>query len=345
MAERLRTVQWRDGALVLLDQTRIPETLQSVSLRSVEEVVDAIRRLVVRGAPAIGAAAAYGVAIAARQASGPEQFAELCRSLQQARPTAVNLAWAVARVRKSVDSLVESGRADEAFSCAVAEADRICAEDMAANQAIARHGRQVLEGVRSVITHCNTGDLATVSGGTALGVVLHAHEMGQSLHVFVDETRPRFQGLRLTAWELGRAGIPATIIPDGAGAFLMQQGRVDVAIVGADRIAANGDAANKIGTFSLACCARAHGVPFYVAAPFSTFDLSCPSGAQIPIEERDAGEVLQAAGLAAAPEGAEVLNLAFDVTPAALVTGIITEHGILRAPYQASIRALAESLV
>ncbi len=238
---------------------------------------------------------------------------------------------------RCVSPSVGAGHWELAYEEAIRESGLIATEDIAANAAIAEYGYALIPDGAGVLTHCNTGDLATVSGGTALGVIRRAHESGRRVHVFADETRPRFQGLRLTAWELGREGIPVTVIPDGAAAYIMGLGRVDIVIVGADRIAANGDTANKIGTYSLAVAARAHGIPFYFAAPTTTVDLDSPEGSAIPIEERDAAEVLRPAGLDEAPPGVEVLNYAFDVTPAGLIAGIIAETGILRADYRHSI--------
>jgi len=340
LADPLRTVDWREGRLVLIDQTKIPLSLEYVELTSSSQVVSAIKSMAVRGAPAIGAAAAYGVAFAARECAGDAgRFSELVCALREARPTAVNLMWAVDRVVSRIAPAVESGRTEDAFALAVREAGAICEEDIAANTRIGEAGAALIPHGARVLTHCNAGELATVSGGTALAVILHAHRQGRNISVFADETRPRFQGLRLTAWELGRAGVPVTVIPDSAAAWLMGRGRVDVVVVGADRIAANGDIANKIGTYSVAVNARAHGIPFYVAAPVSTVDLSCPDGSHIPIEERDASEVLGPAGLAAPPDGVAVMNPAFDVTPADLIAAIITDRGVLSPDYSLSIPA------
>ncbi len=336
----IRTVEWRHGRLALIDQTRIPFALERVFCSTPGEVEEAIRRMVVRGAPAIGAAGAYGVALALKEWKGPDAFEREVQQLRDARPTAVNLRWAVDRAAVAARAALEDGGPAEALEAALREAHAIAREDEEANAAIASHGLELVPEEAAILTHCNTGDLATVTGGTALGVIRAAFRAGRRIRVFADETRPRFQGLRLTAWELGRAGIPVTVIPDGAAASLMRAGQVDLVIVGADRIAANGDVANKIGTYSLAVCARAHGVPFYVAAPASTFDPSCPSGEAIPIEDRDPGEVLAPAGLEAPPPGARVLNPAFDVTPAALVSAIVTEKGVLRGDYARSIRAM-----
>jgi len=336
----LRTVQWAEGRLMLIDQTRIPLALEYLFVSTAQEVEEAIRKMVVRGAPAIGAAGAYGVALALMRWSGREEFERDVRRLRDARPTAVNLRWAVDRACGAAGPWLDRDDPAGAFDAALREAHSIAREDEEANRAIARFGVGLVPEDAGILTHCNTGDLATVTGGTALGIIREAFRAGRRLRVFADETRPRFQGLRLTAWELGRAGIPVTVIPDGAAASVMRSGQVDLVLVGADRIAANGDVANKIGTYSLAVCARAHGVPFYVAAPVSTFDLSCPSGEAIPIEERDASEVLGPAGLDWPPPGARVFNPAFDVTPAELVSAIVTERGIIRGDYVRGIRSL-----
>lgn len=342
MSSRLTTVEWKNNSLILIDQRALPQRFETLEITSLPELVEAIQTLAVRGAPALGAAGAYGVALVLRDCRDAVAFEHRIRLLREARPTAVNLGWGVARVVRSVSPHVAAGRWDLAYEDAVREAGIIATEDVAANAAIAEHGHMLIPDGAGVLTHCNTGDLATVSGGTALGVIRRAHELGRKVHVFADETRPRFQGLRLTSWELGREGIPVTVIPDGAAAYLMGLGRVHLVIVGADRIAANGDTANKVGTYSLAVAAKAHAIPFYVAAPTTTVDLDCPDGSAIPIEERDASEVLHPAGLNEAPPGVDVLNYAFDVTPADLITGIITETGILRPDYR---RSIAEALV
>ncbi len=337
MSRRLTTVEWKANSLILIDQRALPQSFETLEITSLPELVEAIQTLAVRGAPALGAAGAYGVALVLRDCRDVGEFEHRIWILREARPTAVNLAWGVDRVVRSVSPHVAAGHWDLAYEEAVRESGLIATEDIAANAAIADWGQSLVPDGAGVLTHCNTGDLATVSGGTALGVIRRAHELGRTLHVFADETRPRFQGLRLTSWELGRAGIPVTVIPDGAAAYLMRLRRVNLVIVGADRIASNGDTANKIGTYSLAVAAQAHGIPFYVAAPTTTVDLACPNGSEIPIEERDAAEVLHPAGLQEAPAGVEVLNYAFDVTPAGLIAGIITETGILRPDYSRSI--------
>jgi methylthioribose-1-phosphate isomerase len=280
--------------------------------------------MVVRGAPAIGVSAAFGLAMTAMQGG---DLAAAAAELRRARPTAVNLAWAIDRMLRASGDLTR-------------EAERILAEDLAANRAMGAHGAQLLGDRVTVLTHCNAGALATAGYGTALGVIRAAVEAGKRVAVFADETRPYLQGARLTAWELQRDGIDVTLITDSMAGHFFQQGQFDAVIVGADRIAANGDAANKIGTYTVAVLAHAHGVPFYVAAPVSTIDPDCPSGAQIPIEERSAQEVTEIFGSRVAPEGISVRHPAFDVTPARLISAIITERGVMRAPYDESIAAL-----
>jgi methylthioribose-1-phosphate isomerase len=308
-----QTIEWVDGVVRLIDQRRLPEELTFVECGTVDELCEAITTLAVRGAPALGAAGAMGVALAA--ATG-EPLADAARRLKATRPTAVNLAWGVDRAL---------GAGDPA-----AEAVRIAAEDVERNRRLGANGAELLPHDARVLTHCNAGSLACVGYGTALGVIRAAHERGRRPSVWVDETRPVLQGARLTAWELGRLGIPYTLVADAMAGSLFGSGDVDAVIVGADRIAANGDVANKIGTYGLAVLARHHGVPFYVAAPVSTFDPDTPDGAAIPVERRDGDEVAVLAGRRLAPEGAAVENRAFDVTPAALVTAYVTEEGIRR---------------
>ena len=309
--------------LSLLDQRLLPREETWIECRTASEVADAIRTMVVRGAPAIGVAAAYGMAMA--RIAG-DDLAVAANVLKAARPTAVNLAWAVDRMLRANGEL--------------AEAERIHREDVEANQSMGRHGAALLGQQATVLTHCNAGALATAGYGTALGVIRAAVESGRRVAVFADETRPYLQGARLTAWELLRDGIDVTLITDNMSGHFFQQGKFDAVIVGADRIAANGDAANKIGTYTVAVLANAHGVPFYIAAPVSTIDPACPSGAEIPIEERSAEEVTEVFGARVAPEGVQVRHPAFDVTPARLITAIITERGVLRPPYGEAIRAL-----
>ncbi|HEV7921343.1 MAG TPA: S-methyl-5-thioribose-1-phosphate isomerase [Thermoanaerobaculia bacterium] len=315
-------LRWDGKALFLLDQRLLPREEVWLECRTASAVAEAIRTMVVRGAPAIGISAAFGMAMAARAGEDLQRTAD---EMKRSRPTAVNLAWAVDRM------LAHSG--DPA-----AEAERILEEDVAANRAMGRFGAELLGVTSTVLTHCNAGALATGGYGTALGVIRAAVESGRSVAVFADETRPYLQGARLTAWELQRDGIDVTLITDSMSGHFFQQGKFDAAIVGADRIAANGDTANKIGTYTVAVLAHAHGVPFYVAAPLSTIDPACPSGAEIPIEERSENEVVEMNGTRVAPEGIHVRHPAFDVTPARLITAIITERGVLRPPFPEAIR-------
>lgn len=339
------TISWVHDHVEIIDQTLLPAELRVIALRSVDEVVDAIERLAVRGAPAIGACGAYGVVVAidelvaAGSPVGPDDLGPLAEQIAAARPTAVNLRWAVDRV---VDRIAPLTTATDRRAAALAEAQAVFAEDRAACDAIGRHGAAELPDARTLMTHCNAGRLATTGIGTALGVVYGKAREGHDVQVYVSETRPLLQGARLTVWELASAGIPVTLMPDSSACGLLASGRVDAVVVGADRIAANGDVANKVGTFSHAVAADRVGVPFYVAAPTSTIDIAMATGAEIDIETRSEDEV-QASDLRAAHPGpVDVWNPAFDVTPADLVTGIITEVGVLRADFQESIaRALA----
>jgi methylthioribose-1-phosphate isomerase len=331
-------VRFAGDRLVLLDQTVLPGREVEREYTRWEDVADAIRTLVVRGAPAIGVAAAFGVVLAAR-ASRAESTSELLADVETAtkglaatRPTAVNLFWALDRMRRTAEAM-RSRTVAEVRERLLAEAGAILAEDLAANRALGEHGAALVPSHARVLTHCNAGALATAGYGTALGVVRAAHAAGKLDVLWVDETRPVMQGSRLTAWECVRDGIPHRLIADVAAASLMARGQVDLIVTGADRIAANGDTANKIGTYALAVLARHHGVPFYVAAPFSTIDASLASGAEIPIEERDASEVRRVGPQQTAPETSPVYNPAFDVTPAALIAAIITERGVFRGPY------------
>ncbi len=335
-------IRWAGGELHLLDQRLLPLRESVARITDPEEVARAIRTMVVRGAPAIGVAAAFGLVLSVRQANRRKRpwrpaFEEAASELGATRPTAVNLSWAIDRMRRVAASLP-----DEPHGAAFhleKEAEAILEEDVRANRAIGAHGAKLLpEG--SVLTHCNAGALATAGFGTALGVVRAAVAAGKRIHVFVDETRPFLQGARLTAWELMKDGIPCTLIADGAAASLMAAGKVKAAIVGADRIAANGDVANKIGTYGVAVLCRAHRIPFYVAAPVSTVDPKVRTGRQIPIEERDGREVTHVMGTRVAPHGVPVANPSFDVTPARYVTAIVTEKGVLRPPFAGAIRSL-----
>ena len=310
------TIEWRDGVVRMIDQRVLPDRLAFLDVTTVDQLCEAIRTLAVRGAPALGVAGAMGVALAS--VTGEDPAAASAR-LVATRPTAVNLTWGVARARAAADP--------------VAEAVAMAAEDVSRNRRLGAHGATLLPAGARVLTHCNAGGLACAGFGTAIGVIRSA----DVAHVWVDETRPLLQGARLTAWELDRLGIPATVIPDVRAGSLLAEGRIDCVVVGADRIAANGDVANKVGTYPLAVLARHHGVPFYVAAPTSTVDLACPTGADIPIERRSGDEVAQLAGTRTIPAGVEAENLAFDVTPAALVTAIVTEAGVVTAPYPAGL--------
>ncbi|GIU86890.1 MAG: methylthioribose-1-phosphate isomerase [Acidimicrobiia bacterium] len=324
-----RSVSWRRGRVRILDQRALPHRVLHVECTTADDVCDAIARLVVRGAPALAVAGAYGVALAAHRSRSPAAVDAAARRLAAARPTAVNLARGVEQALRAY----RRGGAAGALACAEALAE----DDVARNRAIGAHGAGVVADGARVLTHCNAGALACVGYGTALGVIRAAAEQGRRVHVWVGETRPVLQGARLTAWELGRLGIEATLVADTVPASLMARGEIDVVVVGADRIAANGDVANKIGTYALAVLARQHGVPFYVAAPTATIDLATPDGDAIVIEERDPAEVLTVAGVPVAPREARARNPAFDVTPARLVTGVVTEVGIARPPYRRSL--------
>ncbi|MBW3621784.1 MAG: S-methyl-5-thioribose-1-phosphate isomerase [Armatimonadetes bacterium] len=341
------TVDWRDGRIVMVDQTLLPQTYRVLEYDNYREVADAIREMKVRGAPAIGVTAAFALALAARSlpddpSAREEAFEEACRILAATRPTAVNLFWAIEEMR----AVYRVHRAQDARTLAetlLHRAKEIQREDVEANRRMGAFGASLIPEEATVLTHCNAGALATAGYGTALGVIRAAVEAGKRIQVLADETRPRLQGAMLTAYELQRDGIPVTLIADGAAAGLMRQGKIQCAVVGADRIAANGDVANKIGTYSVALACRYHRIPFYVAAPLSTIDLSLPSGEEIPIEERDANEVTHLRGEPVAPDGVDALNPAFDVTPAELVTAIITEKGIASAPYEESLKALRDT--
>lgn len=345
-----RTLEWVASAagaplLRLIDQRRLPTSVEFLECRTSDEVADAIRKMAVRGAPAIGAAAAFGLVLGAREAASAvgtdfrEAFEAACRRMAGTRPTAVNLFWAIDRMQRRFEALLPQG-VQAVVAGLEAEALAIAEEDVAINRCIGRNGAAVIRGGDGILTHCNTGSLATAEYGTALGVIRAAHEEGKGIHVYVDETRPFLQGARLTLWELMQEGIPATLITDNMAGYVMKKGLVQVVVVGADRVAGNGDVVNKIGTYSVAVLARAHRIPFYVAAPLSTVDLGMARGDDVPIEERDPSEVTHLFGVQVAPEGADVLNPAFDVTPSELVTGIITERGIARPPYHRSLPAL-----
>jgi methylthioribose-1-phosphate isomerase len=339
----VETIQWTDAGVVMIDQTRLPREEVYVTCRDYREVAEAIRSMVIRGAPAIGVAAAMGVALGMLQADPSRLDSELetiCATLAATRPTAVNLFWAIDRMKKLYDG-IRACSVEEIRRRLVEEARQIRLEDIAINEAIGRHGAPLVPDGKTVLTHCNAGALATAGYGTALGVVRAAIASGKRIDVFADETRPFLQGARLTVWELQHDGIPATLITDNMAGHFLKSGRIGCVVVGADRIAANGDVANKIGTYTVAVLARENGVPFYVAAPVSTLDLSLPSGDRIPIEQRPAAEVTHVFGVAVAPEGVRVENPAFDVTPHRYVTAIVTERGVARPPYTESLRQLA----
>ncbi len=329
-------VEWKDGCVRLLDQQALPHSVTYLDCSDYRVVAQAIKDLRVRGAPAIGIAAAMGVALGAQslKAQTVDTFSkdvcDICDHLAATRPTAVNLFWAIAQMKKVLNSQ-RNASVDELKACLIAEACRILVEDIKMNKAIGRHGAAVLAEGQTVMTHCNAGSLATGGYGTALGVVRAAWEAGKNVSVIAGETRPVLQGARLTVWELQQDKIPVTLVTDNMAGTLMRQGRIQVCVVGADRIAVNGDVVNKIGTYSLAVLAHAHGVPFYVAAPGSTIDAAMTTGDGIPIEERDTGEVANVLGLTRiTPENTDIYNPAFDMTPATLITGIITERGIFR---------------
>lgn len=345
---------WYDGeCLHLIDQTRLPAEVVDRCCHTPADVWEAIKTLRVRGAPAIGVAAAYGVVIGAQQAlrSDPNASAitivraalATADELATCRPTAVNLFWALDRMRACARASDSTCSAASVIDRLRAEAVAIHEQDEALCRAIGQHGAGLVPDRATLLTHCNAGALATAGMGTALAVIYTAHQAGKQVRVYADETRPLLQGARLTAWELSQSGIPVTVIGDNAAAHVLRDKQVDLVVVGADRIAANGDVANKIGTYGVALLAAAHGVPFYVAAPTTTLDLSLASGSVIPIEERSEAEIAQGFGVRTVPENVQCYNPAFDVTPARLITGIITEHGVARPPYEISLRSMAKA--
>jgi len=335
----IETIQWTDAGVVMIDQTRLPREEHYVTCTDYRQVAEAIRSMVIRGAPAIGVAAAMGIALGMQRATTSAEFEEICETLAGTRPTAVNLFWAIDRMRRCYEGL--AGRPlEEIRAQLVAEAQQIRLEDIAINECIGRNGAPLVPDGKTVLTHCNAGALATAGYGTALGVIRSAVSEGKKIDVFADETRPFLQGARLTIWELQHDGIPATLITDNMAGHFLKSGRIGCVITGADRIAANGDVANKIGTYSLAVLAKENSVPFYVAAPISTLDLSLAHGDQIPIEQRAAKEVTHVHGVPVAPDDTAVENPAFDVTPHRYVTAIITERGVARPPYVESLRKL-----
>src|SRR5689334_1268190 len=346
----IQTLEWTDSGVRFIDQTKLPTEETYVTCKTYTQVADVIRNMVVRGAPAIGVAAAMGVALGVKNSKAEsvgalkQELDQICDLIGKTRPTAVNLFWAIGRMREKFE-LLRVRPLPQIKQALIEEAQRMHAEDIAANQAMGRHGATLMPSSGGVLTHCNAGALATAGYGTALGVIRAAVEQGKKIHVYADETRPFLQGSRLTAWELMKDGIPTTVISDNMAGAMMLQGKIGAIVVGADRIAANGDVANKIGTYTVAVLAREHGIPFYVAAPISTVDLATADGSGIPIEQRNAREVTHIAGRQMVPDGVGVENPAFDVTPAKYVTAIITERGIARAPYEDSLRKLAEEAV
>jgi len=346
----IQTLEWTDKGVRFLDQTKLPTEESYVTATTYQQVADAIRSMVVRGAPAIGVAAGMGIALGVKNSKAEtvgdlkKDFDQICSAMGETRPTAVNLFWAIRRMQEKFETL-RVRPMPQIKQALIEEAQRMHAEDIAANQAMGRHGATLMPASGGVLTHCNAGALATAGYGTALGVIRAAVEQGKKIHVYADETRPFLQGSRLTAWELMKDGIPTTVISDNMAGAMMSYGKIGAIVVGADRIAANGDVANKIGTYTVAVLAKEHGIPFYVAAPISTVDLATPDGSGIPIENRNVKEVSHIAGKQMVPDGVEIENPAFDVTPAKYVTAIITERGIARAPYEDSLRKLAEEAV
>ena len=343
----IKTVEWTKDGVRMLDQRLLPSEETYLMLRSYDEVAEAIRKMVIRGAPAIGVAAAMGIALGASQSVGTsvadleDDLGYICDVMGKTRPTAVNLFWAIERMRATFQRNKQLGDVEQVKKVLVSEALAIFEEDIAANRAIGAHGGPLIPDGATVLTHCNAGALATAGDyGTALGVIRGARDAGKKVAVIADETRPFLQGLRLTAWELAKDDIPVTVITDNMAGHVMKSGKVDAVVVGADRIAANGDTANKIGTYMVAVLAREHGVPFYVAAPLTTLDLSLASGDEIPIEERDAMEVTHIREHQLGPDGVNVHNPAFDVTPHQFITAIITDKGVARPPYLKSLKGL-----
>jgi methylthioribose-1-phosphate isomerase len=345
----LPTIEWKDDAVVMIDQRKLPASEVYVTCKTANEVAKAIKTMVIRGAPAIGVAAAMGIAVGLTRsrATGTKQFTtefqKTCELMAGTRPTAVNLFWAIERMKKAFAAAAHDGQSvDEIKRKLVAEARAIHDEDVQSCRTMGAHGATLVPSSARILTHCNAGALATAGYGTALGVIRAAAEQGKTIAVLADETRPFLQGARLTAWELVRDGIDTTVITDNMAGAMMRLGEVDLVVVGADRIAANGDVANKIGTYSVAVLAKEHGIPFYVAAPLSTVDLNTPDGSGIPIEERNEREVTHVGANRLTPEGARIRNPAFDVTPSQYVTAIITERGIARAPFSESLPQLFE---
>jgi methylthioribose-1-phosphate isomerase len=342
LIQTIETIEWTAAGVVMIDQTRLPRETAFVTCRTYLEVADAIQTMIIRGAPAIGVAAAMGVAIGALHSENlAADMPVICQTLAQTRPTAVNLFWAIDRMR-NLYTAIRHQPLTAIRERLIAEARKIREEDIAINQAIGRFGADLVPDGKTVLTHCNAGALATAGFGTALGVIRAAVQQGKKIDVFAGETRPFLQGARLTAWELQRDGIETTLITDNMAGHFLKSGRIGCVVVGADRIAANGDVANKIGTYGVAVLAKENNVPFYVAAPISTLDLTLTSGDLIPIEERAAKEVTHVQGVHVAPDGIKVANPAFDVTPNRYVTAIITERGVARAPFSESLQALSQ---
>ncbi len=342
----IKTISWDGDTVVMIDQRALPREERCITCRNYHDVTVAIRDMAIRGAPAVGIAAAMGIALGMLNSSGEhmkDDFSRICYEFSRTRPTAVNLFWAIDRMKARFDREFASTpdiRPDALKNALKEEALRIHEEDIRANRQMGIHGRHLIKNGYTILTHCNAGALATGGYGTALGIIRAAHEEGKKIHVLVDETRPLLQGARLTAWEMRKESIPATLITDSMAGAFMERGMVDLVIVGADRIAANGDTANKIGTYTLAVLAGENGVPFYVAAPVSTIDRNARNGGEIPIEERSEREVLEFRGIQIAPEGFAARNPAFDVTPNRYITAIITEHGIITAPFEEGLLSL-----
>ena len=344
----IQTLEWTDKGVRFIDQTKLPTEETYVNCTTYQQVADVIRNMVVRGAPAIGVSAAMGIALGVKNSKAEStgdlkrDFDQICDVIGKTRPTAVNLFWAIRRMQSKFETLRVRPipQIKQAF---IEEAQRMHAEDIAINQAMGKHGAALMPASGGVLTHCNAGALATAGYGTALGVIRAAVEQGKKINVYADETRPFLQGARLTAWELVKDGIPTTVISDNMSGAMMRQGKIGAVIVGADRIAANGDVANKIGTYTVAVLSKEHGIPFYVAAPISTIDLETPDGSKIPIEQRNPAEVTTIAGRQMTPDGVQIENPAFDVTPAKYVTAIVTERGIARAPYEHSLAGLVRN--
>jgi methylthioribose-1-phosphate isomerase len=346
----IQTLEWTDSGVRFIDQTKLPTEESYVTCKTADQVADVIRDMIVRGAPAIGVAAAMGIALGVKNSKAETtaelkpEFDRVCDVIGKTRPTAVNLFWAIRRMRDKFE-LLRVRPLPQLKQALIEEAQRMHAEDIAANQAMGKFGATLMPASGGVLTHCNAGALATCGYGTALGVIRAAVEQGKKIHVYADETRPFLQGSRLTAWELMKDGIPTTVISDNMAGAMMSQGKIGAIVVGADRIAANGDVANKIGTYTVAVLAKEHSIPFYVAAPLSTIDFETMDGSKIPIEQRNSREVTHFAGKQVTPEGVSIENPAFDVTPFKYVTAIVTEKGIARAPYLESLQRLADQMV